>query len=247
MADARIFDYTDELTVKDLTAYQDVDKSTYTNAKKATGNVLRKFAINSVDATGSATATCDFTNYEQINLIINQATTITLTVPNNTKVILKIIKGATDTFNFYQTDITHDGLTLGLTKVFYEITNYNSEVIIRQLNNQQKSINNSSILTSTGVTVSAGGDFDFYVNGKVATFYGNFDVTKIGSNSDLITLNYTKIYDFVNSVNPGNASVVGFACSLRINETFLQISSHSGDFIVGTTYRFYLSASIILE
>lgn len=238
----------DPQTVKDLTAVYPVDKSTFAEQKYETGNVKRTLAVTNIDASGSSTSICDFTNYELINLTVNQSNTVTLSVPTNTRVVLKINKGVNDIISFYQRTITHDGIQLGNPSLTYDIIRIGDIFIINQINDQFKSLNNSSILTSPNGTITAGGDFNIYVDGKVGTLYSSFVITKTGTDTNEIEINYPKRYDFYKANNPINVFTSGSesTSSGLITETVILIR-RSSNFLAGVAYTIRLSGSIILE
>lgn len=99
--------------------------------------LLRSGLIYEVDVTGSGSGSISFADYNVIELTVSLDYVATLTnVPVNSRNLLIVLKPTTKQITFSGAYSVNYGRQQGLTKVYYDVTNVNGDLVITQLNNQ---------------------------------------------------------------------------------------------------------------
>jgi len=221
-ADARIYDYVNTQTTKDLTAFYDVDKSGYDAARKESGNTQRVLATLVQDSSGDATPAVDFTNYELIILTVNQASNaITVTMPNNTVVYLLVDKSASNLVTFTGSTVA-DARQVGASDLFYKISNVSGIKYIERIDKQYE-----SSITEGNTTVDIGNisSFDHLtisVQDKMAFVHGQFTFIANATDTE-IGIGFTFPYTLKYTTNSCDVYIAGKMTRQRLSATGITI------------------------
>jgi len=206
MADKRTYSLTQEPDI-DFDAFIPNDKSGNTEALSyKTSTLLRKKVVNELDESGNSSGTVSFSDYNLINLTINQDYDATIAgIGAHEVVILRVDKGSTDIFSVVNPTsdvIRPESVQKGLTVLFYAIYNITSAdagdtiTLVKPLINQLE--DNAITITADDGTVTATGLAKSVVNNNVCHFEFSFTYeSDLGGTVHEFTLsnwNVTKAY-----------------------------------------------------
>jgi len=247
-ADARIYDYVNTQTTKDLTAFHDVDKPGYDAAKKESGNVARQLATLEIDGSGDATPDADFENYELIKLTIDRTSVINLlNIPANTKVHLHVIKGAAHVATFYYLTPVHESYQTGKTLLIYEIVKgaTDSDIYINRIDDQESTAIAEGVVTANEGTFASFDHLKVFVDGKMAHIHGLFvlDVSGLAAPQNTATFDFTLPYTPLYAYSSINIYSGLFPCTAVVSATGISIV-FAANIANGNTISFYINGII---
>lgn len=219
MADKRTYDLTQEPN-KTFDQSLIMDKSGLGEAKRMLIKTLQRTrVVNEIDASGSATSSADFTEYDFIEIFINQNNTCNISnIEDNETVYLGIYKGADDV-------ITLGGILglevkessqIGLIYVLYRITSKTTtrgSIYYAELINNQR-IDTSITLTPSVGTVTVLTYFDSVTNNNRVEFEVNATYNHTSYSSITLTINNWGVEKTKTGYTPASVNVQNFGANI---------------------------------